>query len=40
VKLTVEVPGGTHTVELGDTVVLGGEVRHVFDVEIDVRSLS
>ena len=34
-ELVVEVPGGTHTVALGDTVRLGGDVRHVFDVDID-----
>jgi diaminopimelate epimerase len=38
-RLVVEVPGGTHTVELGATVVLGGEVRHVFDVDVDERAL-
>lgn len=35
----VEVPGGAHTVELGDTVVLGGDVQHVFDVEVDEQEL-
>ena len=34
-ELVVEVPGGTHTVALGDTVRLGGDVRHVFDVDVD-----
>ena len=37
--LIVEVPGGTHTVALGETVLLGGEVQHVFDVEVDEREL-
>jgi hypothetical protein len=40
VFLAVEVPGGLHIVELGDTVVLGGEVRHVFDVDVDVDSIA
>ena len=35
----VEVPGGAHTVELGDTVVLGGDVQHVFDVDVDEQEL-
>jgi len=39
-NLVVEVPGGEHTVELGDTARLGGEVRHVFDVEIDAKDLT
>jgi len=34
--VTVHVPGGDLRVELGDTVRLGGAVRHVFDVELDV----
>ena len=38
-SVVVEVPGGMHTVELGDTVVLGGEVQHVFDVDLDEREL-
>jgi diaminopimelate epimerase len=38
-ELVVEVPGGEHTVSLGDTVQLGGQVQHVFDVEIDEREL-
>ena len=38
-KLVVEVPGGTHTVVLGDTVILGGDVQHVFDVDVDVDAL-
>jgi hypothetical protein len=35
----VQVPGGTHTVELADTVTLGGEVQHVFDVEVEEQEL-
>jgi len=38
-SLVVQVPGGSHTVQLGDTVVLGGEVRHVFDVDVDEQEL-
>jgi diaminopimelate epimerase len=38
-KVQVDVPGGRHTVELGDTVVLGGDVQHVFDVDIDEHEL-
>ena len=33
--LTVAVPGGELRLRLGDTIVLGGPVTHVFDVEID-----
>jgi diaminopimelate epimerase len=33
--VTVEVLGGELTVELGDTIRLGGPVVHVFDVDID-----
>ncbi len=43
-ELVVEVPGGEHTVSLGETIRLGGQVRHVFDVDVDeqelVRSLA
>jgi diaminopimelate epimerase len=43
-RVLVHVPGGVLTVQLGDTVRLGGPVVHVFDVDIDhdrlVRSLS
>ena len=35
-RLVVEVPGGTHTVILGESVVLGGDVQHVFDADVDV----
>ena len=35
----VDVPGGSHSVELGETIKLGGEVRHIFDVEIDAQEL-
>lgn len=34
-SVTVQVPGGTLAVELGDTVHLGGPVEHVFDLELD-----
>ena len=34
-QVTVHVPGGDLSVDLGDTVRLGGPVRHVFDVEVD-----
>lgn len=37
--VTVDVPGGTHTVDVGATIRLGGEVRHVFDVDVDVDAL-
>jgi diaminopimelate epimerase len=33
--VTVEVLGGELTVQLGDTIRLGGPVVHVFDVDID-----
>jgi diaminopimelate epimerase len=35
-RVTVHVPGGDLTVELGETIRLGGPVVHVFDVEVDV----
>jgi diaminopimelate epimerase len=38
-QVIVEVPGGEHIVGIGDTVQLGGEVQHVFDVDIDEREL-
>jgi diaminopimelate epimerase len=38
-QLVVEVPGGEHLVSLGETVHLGGQVQHVFDVDIDEREL-
>jgi diaminopimelate epimerase len=34
--VTVHVPGGDLTVQLGDTVQLGGPVVHVFDVHLDL----
>lgn len=37
--LVVEVPGGEHTVALGETVLLGGDVQHVFDVDVDEQEL-
>jgi diaminopimelate epimerase len=39
-RVTVRVPGGDLTVELGDTIRLGGPVVHVFDVEIDPEDLA
>jgi diaminopimelate epimerase len=39
-ELVVEVPGGAHSVVLGATVLLGGAVQHVFDVEVDVDELT
>ena len=38
--LTVVVPGGELRLRLGETIVLGGPVTHVFDVEIDLASLG
>lgn len=38
-ELVVEVPGGTHSVVVGETVRLGGEVQHVFDVDVDIDEL-
>jgi diaminopimelate epimerase len=35
-QVTVHVPGGDLTVELGDTIRLGGPVVHVFDTTIDL----
>ena len=35
-RVSVTVPGGVVTVELADTVRLGGPVSHVFDLSIDV----
>lgn len=34
--VTVAVPGGELRVQLGETIVLGGPVTHVFDVEVDL----
>jgi len=39
-RVTVHVPGGDLTVELGDTIRLGGPVTHVFDVEVDPDTLT
>jgi diaminopimelate epimerase len=39
-QVTVHVRGGDLVVELGDTVRLGGPVRHVFDVSIDLDDLA
>jgi diaminopimelate epimerase len=38
-RVTVHVPGGELTIELGDTIRLGGPVTHVFDVEVDPDTL-
>jgi hypothetical protein len=38
--VTVRVPGGELTVDLGATIRLGGPVSHVFDVDIDPDVLS
>jgi len=35
-RVTVHVPGGDLTVELGDTIRLGGPVVHVFDTTIEL----
>ena len=35
-RVTVHVPGGDLTVELGETIRLGGPVVHVFDVDLDL----
>ena len=35
-RVTVHVPGGDLTVELGETIRLGGPVVHVFDVEVEL----
>ena len=35
-QLSVSVPGGVVTVELADTIRLGGPVSHVFDLSIDL----
>lgn len=35
-QVMVKVPGGEHSVELGDTVRLGGPVVHVFEVEVSL----
>jgi len=34
-QVTVQVPGGDLSVNLGDTARLGGPVRHVFDVDVE-----
>jgi diaminopimelate epimerase len=38
--LTAAVPGGELRVRLGETIVLGGAVTHVFDVEVDLANLG
>jgi diaminopimelate epimerase len=37
--VTVKVPGGDLTVDVGDTIRLGGPVVHVFDLDVDVDEL-
>jgi diaminopimelate epimerase len=39
-RVTVEVLGGDLTVELGDSIRLGGPVAHVFDVDVELHSLE
>jgi diaminopimelate epimerase len=39
-RVVVHVPGGALTVDLGATVRLGGPVRHLFDVTVDLDGLS
>jgi diaminopimelate epimerase len=39
-QVTVRVPGGELTVDLGATIRLGGPVSHVFDVDVDPDVLS
>jgi diaminopimelate epimerase len=39
-RVTVHVPGGDLTVELGETVRLGGPVVHVFDVDVDLEQFA
>jgi diaminopimelate epimerase len=34
--VTVRVPGGTHEVDLAETIRLHGPVTHVFDAEVSV----
>jgi diaminopimelate epimerase len=38
-RVDIEVPGGHHLVELGETARLSVSVTHVFDVELDVARL-
>jgi len=39
-RSAVRVPGGVLTVEIGATLVLGGPVVHVFDVDVDTARLA
>jgi diaminopimelate epimerase len=39
-RVVVHVPGGDLTVDLGATMRLGGPVRHVFDVDVDLDRLT
>lgn len=38
--LTVAVPGGELRVRLGETIMLGGPVVHVFDVDVDLANVG
>jgi diaminopimelate epimerase len=38
--VSVMVPGGDLRVTVGTTVRLGGPVRHVFDVDVDMKRLQ
>ena len=38
-RVVVRVPGGELSVDLGTTLRLGGPVRHVFDVTLDLDEL-
>jgi diaminopimelate epimerase len=38
--VTVHVPGGDLTVELGETIRLGGPVKHVFDTTVDLEDFQ
>ncbi|MCU1456707.1 MAG: diaminopimelate epimerase [Actinomycetia bacterium] len=38
--VVVRVPGGELTVDLGDTIRLGGPVVHVFDVDVDLDAID
>jgi diaminopimelate epimerase len=39
-SVTVRVPGGDLVVEVGDTVRLGGPVRHVFDADVELDGFT
>jgi diaminopimelate epimerase len=38
--VVVRVPGGELTVDLADTIRLGGPVVHVFDVDVDLDAVD